>query len=291
MSSANVTEQFDSQVGEALTGAPSQMQVAARPVAPLARKIAMRAGWAIVGFAVFVILWGAVVKVFHIPAVQVPTPAATWTAVRENFSVLVSNAEPTIEEALFGFLAAVIVGVPLGYLLARPGRLGSSLNAVTVAAQIFPKICIAPLFIIWFGLGLFPRALFVFILGFFPIALNSAAGFASVPNDVRDLGSILEFGPVARLRHLYIPWALPSMFTGLKLTASYILIAGIAAEFVGAESGLGILITQAQTNLNMALAFAGVAAVAIVGFVIYGFVVLLEALLIPWHISRRRQAS
>jgi NitT/TauT family transport system permease protein len=287
MSVANSTPNVDQPVQQQAVPAASPPK-SVRPAAALLRKIVVRGMWSIIGLVVFIALWAAVVKVFDIPSTQVPTPSETWTALHQNFHYLMINAESTVAEALWGFAAAIVFGVPLGYLLARPGRFGVSLNVIIVAAQIFPKICIAPLFVIWFGFGLFPRALFVFILGFFPIALNAAAGFAGVPNDVRDLGAILRLGSVSRLRRLYGPWALPFIFTGLKLTASYVLIAGIAAEFVGAENGLGIVITQAQTNLDMGLAFAGVAVVAVIGFMIYGFIVLLEAISIPWHVSRRQ---
>lgn len=243
----------------------------------------------IVVLAVIVGIWAAVCAIWKLPAAELPTPAAVWSSMGTNWGTIWGNTEPTVLESVAGFAISIALGIPLGFLLSRPGWLSTGLNAGTVAMQIFPKICLAPLFLVWFGFGYFPKILFVVLLGFFPIAMNAAAGFASVPSDVRELGEIIGFGPLARLRRLNGPWALPQIFTGLKISASFIVIAAIVIEFTGAETGLGVLIVQSQTSLNLSLTFATVIVVAVVGFLIYGLVSLAEMLAIPWHVSRRNK--
>jgi NitT/TauT family transport system permease protein len=248
-----------------------------------------RTGIVIVVLAAIVGIWAAVCAIWKMPPAELPTPVAVWSAMGANWGTIWANTAPTVLESIAGYAISIALGIPLGFLLSRPGWLSTGLNAGTVAMQIFPKICLAPLFLVWFGFGYFPKILFVVLLGFFPIAMNAAAGFASVPDDVRELGSIIGFGPLARLRRLNGPWALPQIFTGLKISASFIVIAAIVIEFTGAESGLGVLIVQSQTSLNLSLAFATVIVVAIVGFVIYGLVSLAEYAAIPWHVSRRNK--
>jgi NitT/TauT family transport system permease protein len=250
---------------------------------------AQRSGIAVVVLAAIVGIWAAVCAIWHMPAAELPTPSAVWSAMGANWGTIWGDTEPTVLESVAGYAISIAAGIPLGFLLSRPGWLSTGLNTGTVAMQIFPKICLAPLFLVWFGFGYFPKILFVVLLGFFPIAMNAAAGFASVPSDVRELGVIIGFGPLARLRRLNGPWALPQIFTGLKISASFIVIAAIVIEFTGAESGLGVLIVQSQTSLNLSLTFATVIIVAIVGFLVYGLVSLAEYAAIPWHVSRRHK--
>lgn len=248
-----------------------------------------RTGIVVLVLAAIVGIWAAIDAIWKLPPAELPTPAATWHAMTGNWGTIWGNTQPTVVESVAGYAISIVFGVPLGFLLSRPGWLSTALNAGTVSMQIFPKICLAPLFLVWFGFGYFPKVLFVVLLGFFPIAINAAAGFSSVPSDVRELGSIIGFGPLARLRHLNGPWALPQIFTGLKVSASFIVIAAIVIEFTGAESGLGVLIIQSQTSLNLSLTFATVIIVAVVGFLIYGLASLAEAVAIPWHVSRRHK--
>jgi NitT/TauT family transport system permease protein len=238
---------------------------------------------------VIVLLWWAIVEVFNLPATELPPPGSVWDDLHGQWSVLWAQATPTIIESIIGYVISVALGVPLGYVISRPGPFARALNTGAVALQIFPKIAVAPLFLVWFGFGYAPRVLFIVLMSFFPIALNSAAGFASVPLDVHDLGSIVGMGPLARIRKLQGPWALPQIFTGLKLAASFAVIAALVSEFSGGTQGLGVLIVQLEANLNISLMFAAILLVTVLGFVFYGLISLLEMVAIPWHVSRRHR--
>ena len=238
---------------------------------------------------VIVLLWWAIVEVFSLPATELPPPSSVWRDLHDNWSVIWTQATPTIIESVAGYAISAALGVPLGYVISRPGPVARSLNTGAVALQIFPKVAVAPLFLVWFGFGYAPRILFIVLMSFFPIALNAAAGFASVPLDLQDLGSIVGMGPLARLRHLQGPWALPQIFTGLKIAASFAVIAALVSEFSGGTQGLGVLIVQLEANLNISLMFAAIIVVTVLGFVFYGLVSVLEMIAIPWHVSRRRK--
>jgi NitT/TauT family transport system permease protein len=238
---------------------------------------------------VIVLLWWAIVEVFNLPATELPPPGSVWEDLHGQWSVLWAQATPTIIESIIGYVISVALGVPLGYVISRPGPFARALNTGAVALQIFPKIAVAPLFLVWFGFGYAPRVLFIVLMSFFPIALNSAAGFASVPLDLHDLGSIVGMRPLARIRKLQGPWALPQIFTGLKLAASFAVIAALVSEFSGGTQGLGVLIVQLEANLNISLMFAAILVVTVLGFVFYGLISLLEMVAIPWHVSRRHR--
>jgi NitT/TauT family transport system permease protein len=252
-------------------------------------RLLTRVGITVGVIVVIVLLWWAIVEVFNLPATELPPPWSVWDDLHGQWSVLWAQATPTIIESIIGYVISVALGVPLGYVISRPGPFARALNTGAVALQIFPKIAVAPLFLVWFGFGYAPRVLFIVLMSFFPIALNSAAGFASVPLDVHDLGSIVGMGPLARIRKLQGPWALPQIFTGLKLAASFAVIAALVSEFSGGTQGLGVLIVQLEANLNISLMFAAILLVTVLGFVFYGLISLLEMVAIPWHVSRRHR--
>jgi NitT/TauT family transport system permease protein len=237
---------------------------------------------------VAVLIWAAIVKVFAIPVAELPTPAATWDSLTANASELLSNAGPTVSEALVGYALAIVVGIPLGYAISRRGPVAAGLRQAVLATQIFPKVAIAPLLTVLLGFGELPKYLFIFLLGIFPIAMNTAAGFASVPLELNELGAVTGFNALARLWRLQLPWSLPQIFTGLKLSATFVLTGALVYEFVSGQEGLGVLILRAQNDVDAPLMISALVVVGIVGFLLYGIIAALEAIAIPWHISRRR---
>jgi NitT/TauT family transport system permease protein len=258
-------------------------------IVPALLRLLIRTAITLAVLVVIVLLWWAIVEVFNLPATELPPPGSVWRDLHGNWGVIWAQATPTIIESVAGYAISAALGVPLGYVISRPGPFARSLNTGAVALQIFPKVAVAPLFLVWFGFGYAPRILFIVLMSFFPIALNAAAGFASVPLDLQDLGSIVGMGPLARLRHLQGPWALPQIFTGLKIAASFAVIAALVSEFSGGTQGLGVLIVQLEANLNISLMFAAIIVVTVLGFVFYGLVSVLEMIAIPWHVSRRRK--
>lgn len=237
-----------------------------------------------------VLIWAVVVKLFAIPVAELPSPADTWRSLTASSADLLSNTGPTVSEALVGYSMAIVVGIPLGYAISRRGPAAAGLRQAVLATQIFPKVAIAPLLTVLLGFGPLPKYLFIFLLGIFPIAMNTAAGFASVPLELNELGVVTGFNALSRLWRLQLPWSLPQIFTGLKLSATFVLTGALVYEFVSGQEGLGVLIVRAQTNVDTPLMIAALVVVGIVGYLLYGIIAGLEAIAIPWHVSRRRGA-
>lgn len=258
-----------------------------RPEKAALLKLLGRVGIVAAVLVAILVVWELIVALFSMPVAILPSPIEVAKTGWDSRGYLWTNAVPTILESVVGYTFAVVIAVPVGLLLSRPGRIATALNTGVLSMQIFPKVAIAPLLIIWFGFGYFPKFLFVFLLGFFPVAISSSSGFASVPSALRDLGRVLGLGRWDLIRKLYGPHALPQIFTGMKISAAFAMTAAIVYEFVGANSGLGYVITAAQANIRTPLMFAALLAVTVLGFMIYGAVVAIEAVSIPWHISRR----
>jgi NitT/TauT family transport system permease protein len=154
-----------------------------------------------------------------------------------------------------------------------------------------PKVAIAPLFVIWFGFGLMPKVLIVFMLAFFPMLANGIAGFKSVPTDIMEFARSTGAGRVRTFWKVRLPHALPSIFTGLKVGAALAAIGAVVGEFVASDRGLGYLLLEYNGDLNTPMVFAVIVFLSTIGLVVYGLVVAAERFIIPWHVSQRAVAT
>jgi NitT/TauT family transport system permease protein len=158
---------------------------------------------------------------------------------------------------------------------------------VLVFTQLVPKIALAPLFIIWFGFGLFPKVFMTFLLSFFPIVIDSIAGFRSLDREIEHLIRSMGLGAWPAFVKVRLPHALPQIFTGLKVAITLATVGAIIGEFVGSDRGLGYLLLVAGGDLRTELLFATLGVLTAIGLVLYYVMTLLERLASPWHVSRR----
>ena len=138
-----------------------------------------------------------------------------------------------------------------------------------LVAQLVPKVAIAPLLLIWFGYGLFPKILVAFLVAFFPIVVNGASGLASVQPELMDLGCSLQASRWQTFWKFRVPTALPELFSGMKIAVTLAIIGAIIGEFVGGNRGLGYLIIVANQELDTALAFAAIFLLSVAGIILY----------------------
>jgi NitT/TauT family transport system permease protein len=236
---------------------------------------------------VLIALWQLAITVLNPSPLEFPTPGDVLKVFGNSHQALLSNLWPTLEEAVIGMAASIVIGIPLGFVLALPGRLSRAFYSLIVLLQTVPRIAVAPIFVVWLGFGASPKYIFVFLLSFFPIVLNTNAGVRSVPMDMRNLTRILRMGRLEAIRRVELPYALPSIFSGIKIAVTLSVIGAIVAEFVGSNTGLGYLIVQGEGNIEMPLIFACVIVVSILGYVLFAIVGVAERLMIPWHVSQR----
>ena len=156
-----------------------------------------------------------------------------------------------------------------------------------VFLQIVPKIAVAPLFIIWFGYGLVPKVLLVFLLSFFPVVVSAVQAFRSVDPDIMDLARITGASAWRMFWKVQLPHALPTLFTGFKVAAALSSTAAVVAEFVASDRGLGYLLLEYNEQLRHADAFAAILVLSVLGLLLYAAVELIERIAIPWHVSHR----
>lgn len=257
----------------------------------LANPALRRTGEIVLSFAGFLIFWEVAVRLFDFPQYILPAPSLIWKGLVGRFGSLVTAAGYTAQPMLWGYAAAVVFGVVIALGVAFVRVIEIAVYPLLVFLQIVPKIAVAPLFIIWFGFGLIPKVLLVFLLSFFPVVVSSIQAFRSVDADIMDLARSTGAGAWRIFLKVQLPHALPTLFTGFKVAAALSSTAAVVAEFVASDRGLGYLLLEYNGNLETALSFAAILVLSVLGLALYGVVELIERIAIPWHVSQRAGGS
>lgn len=239
----------------------------------------------------FLLIWEFCARVFGLPSYILPAPSEIGVELVRRRAQYWNAAIFTMQPMLIGFACAVVIGVALALLVAFSPAMEKTIYPLLVFFQIVPKIAVAPLFIIWFGFGLTPKVLLVFLLSFFPVVVSAITAFRSVDADILDLARSTGTGRWRTFVRVQIPHALPTLFTGFKVAAALSATAAVVAEFVASDRGLGYLLLEANGNLNTSMAFGSVFVLTALGFALYAAVELAEQILIPWHVSQRVHAD
>jgi NitT/TauT family transport system permease protein len=240
----------------------------------------------LLGIVFVLVVWQGTIWLFDIQSFILPSPLDVWEATRENWRWLLEESWPTLQAIVLGFGLSVLVGLPLAILLASSRRLEELVNPILVFSQTVPKVAIAPLFLIWFGFGMTPKVVIAFLIAFFPIVVDSTVGLKSVPQDLEDLVASTGTSWRRALTKARLPYALPNIFSGMKLAITFATIGAVVAEFVGTSEGLGYVIQIANGRFNTPLVFAAVIVLSVMGLLLFQLVALAERLAIPWHASQ-----
>ena len=244
--------------------------------------------------AVMVVLlvaaWQACIWAFRPSSYLVPAPMDVVRAAGEMRVPLAGAAWMTGTSAAIGFAIAAGAGVLAGSVLAAVPFLMRGLYPIATLLQMVPLVAIAPLLVIWCGYGPRTAVASAAIVSVFPVLAATLDGMRGTDRGLVELFGTLRAGRVQRWWKLELPWAIPSIVTGLRVAAGLSVIGAIVGEFVGAfagdESPVGILILSAMRENRTDLVFAAVAVAAIVGFVLFGLVSLGGWLLLRrWHAS------
>ncbi len=195
----------------------------------------------------------------------------------------------TVWEALLGFAIGSATGAFLGFVLSHWPLLGKSWYPYIVGFQSLPKVAFAPLMVVWFGFGLEGKVLITAIITFFPVLVNTMAGYQSVEPERIELARSCNASEWHLLSKIIIPSCLPFLFAGLGVASVLSIIGAVVGEFVGASAGLGMLLMQYNQSLEIAPLFAVILLLGVIGFLMNYAVGLLERRYCFW--ARRANAA
>ncbi|WP_052049919.1 ABC transporter permease [Leptolyngbya sp. KIOST-1] len=235
-----------------------------------------------VAVVILLIVWEAATQLLQVPTFILPAPSDIWAA-GQNFGTTVwRNGIHTLNTTLMGFFLGLISGVLLGFLIGYSRLAYVILYPLLVGFNTIPKVALVPLLAIWFGIGTIPAVITAFTLAFFPIAVNVAAGLATVEPEMQDVLRSLGASPWEVFRKVGFPHSLPYLFASLKVAISLAFIGSVISETVASNRGIGYVIVSASASFNVPLAFLAILALAVMGIVLYGVFALIEQRTIHW---------
>ena len=235
--------------------------------------------------------WEFAVAAFNVSSLMFPAPSSVAMALWRGLSrgLYWQHLETTALEMVVGLSIGAAGGFVLGVLISEFQQVGRILFPYLVSIQSLPKVAIAPLIVMWFGFGIESKLVVVALITFFPILINTLSGLAVVDEQRIDLMRVLLADRWQTFLYVRLPSAASTIFAGLNVAVVLALTGAIVAEFVGAQRGLGVLLLQAQTNLDTAGMFAVLVFLAGIGLIANVSVRRLERTVLYW--AKRREEN
>lgn len=230
--------------------------------------------------AALILLWEVLVRWYAVPEVILPTPNRVYQRILQTWPFLLQHAVPTGVESAVGFLLATVLGMGIALLLTYSKWAYVTLYPNVVLLQLIPKIALAPLFIVWLGIGSSSRLAFSVFIAFFPVVIATQTGLNATPPDMLRLCKALTARSWQVFLSVRFPYALPHIFAGLKIAVTFAIIGVIVGEFITAQAGLGYLVLFASSQAETALVLASIAMLCVVGLLLYGIVAGLERIIL-----------
>lgn len=237
--------------------------------------------------AALVLIWQVCVVAFEIPVYLLPSPARIWTDSIANAGTLGLHTLATLKTVLLGFFVSVAVSLPLAVLITSSKAVANAVYPILVLTQSIPKVALAPILVILLGTNELPRIVVTFLVAFFPLVIAVATGLISVPRDLVELGRSYRGSEWQLLRRIRLPYAVPMIFSGLKVAVTLSVVGAVVAEFVNADAGLGYFIITSTAFFETPLAFAALIILSLMGIVLFQAVVVIERIAFPWSPSNQ----
>ena len=236
-------------------------------------------------------IWEAICRIFNVSSFIMPAPSQIAMAMVQYWKPLLYNSFVTLWTTLAGFLLAVAFGLLLGLVVGWSRAIYRGLYPVMIGFNSIPKVAVVPILIMWFGIGEVPAILTAFLISFFPIVVNVATGLATIEPELEDVLRALGASKLDVMRKVGIPRSMPYFFGSLKVAITLAFVGAVVSETVGANAGLGHLMSQAGSNFQMPLVFAGLMALAIEGIVMYAATALIEQRMAGWAFRSQHSAG
>jgi len=240
-------------------------------------------------FVATIAAWEAVVRIFHIPVFILPSPTQVGMALYRGLAsgVYLDHLKYTLLETLLGFIVGSALGFFLGTAVAMNRYVEFFFYPYIVMFQSLPKVALAPLIVVWFGLGLTSKVINAALVAFFPLLVNTMVGLKSADEDRVSLMRSLAASNQQIFWMLRLPNALPFVMAGLDVAMIFALIGAIVAEFVGAQRGLGMLIQSMNFNMDVSGQFSILLILSLVGLILNRIIMLIRRRVMFWDPSEK----
>jgi NitT/TauT family transport system permease protein len=241
-------------------------------------------------FIALVVVWEGACRIFAIPSFLLPSPSAI---VRAGFEISaaqwLTNISATLRVALMGYVVAIVVSIPLAVALVNSRFLSRTLYPILVIVQSTPIVAVAPIIVVTLGASDLPRVVITFLITFFPIVVSTVTGLMATPEELIELSRSLRAGRTREMLHIRIPFAVPYIFSALKISITLAIIGAVVAEFVAAEHGLGFFIMFSTSFFKIPQAFAGLVVLVALSLILFRLCTLTQRWLVPWSLPKSQR--
>jgi putative hydroxymethylpyrimidine transport system permease protein len=226
-----------------------------------------------------------------VPTFIWPPPSLVAATLRDEAGLLAEHTVVTLREVVLGFLISIAAGVAIGVALHLWATARRAVYPILIASQSIPTIVLAPVLVLALGFNIGPKLAIVALFCFFPIVVAAVDGLRAVDPEYTRMMLTLDASRLDILRRVEFPAALPQLFSGIRIAATYAAIGAVFAEWAGSDAGLGWELVQAQGRVDTPLVFATIAVVTALALVLFGLVALAERLAVPWARQSRALSS
>ncbi len=234
--------------------------------------------------------WEGVVRGFSVREFVLPAPSQIAVAFIHYRKPIFDHALFTLTNTMIGFGFGVVIGALIGMLIGTSRLAYAGLYPVLVGVNSMPKAAVVPILVLWMGIGHPPAITTAFLLSFFPIAVNVAAGLITTEPELEDVLRSLGASRIDILRKVGLPRSLPYFFASLKIAITLAFVGAVISETLASNDGIGFLMLQAGAQFRVPLMFAGLVVVAAMGFATYLIFSLIESRMTGWA-TRRHDMS
>lgn len=242
----------------------------------------------VIAIVVAIIIWQLITTFQLVSPIALPTPISVWQTLISLLTTgfagqtIFTDIGVSALRILVGFLAAVIIGVPLGLLMGRSQVVFQIIDPFLQFIRPVPPLAYIPLLVVWFGINELPKIILI-LIGTLPIIIiSTVSGVRSTPVQRIRVAQCLGATPLQLFRYTILPSALPEIFTGMRIGIGIAWSCLVAAEFIAADAGLGYLVQYAGNQLQVGIIFVGIIAIGLLGYAMELVIRGIERIAVPW---------
>lgn len=241
-------------------------------------------------FVILIVLWEGLTRAFNVPTFVLPPPSR----IIGGFGAVetarwIEHIWATLRVALIGFAVAIAVSLPIAVGLAKSRLLSRAIYPLLVVIQSVPVVAVAPIIIVVLGTDDAPRVVITFMISFFPLVVSITTGLLATPPELIELSRSLRASQFREISQIRIPYAIPYIFSGLKISVTLAVIGAVVAEFVAAEAGLGYFIQFSTSMFRLPQAWSGLIVLVVMSLTLFQLVSLIQRLFYSWSLPKERR--
>lgn len=229
------------------------------------------------------VVWELVVRIADVPAWLLPSPLKVLTEANTGWLNFYPDILATTKITVIGFVVGGLIGIIVAVILHLIPTLRDSIYPLLILSQNVPIIVLAPLLVIWFGFGLLPKIIVITLVCFFPITVAALDGFKQTPAELKHYMMMAGASRSQLFWKLELPFSLPSVFSGFKISATYSVMGAVISEWLGAKEGIGVYMTFASSSFRTDRVFVAIFTIMLLSLIFFLIIVLLEKVLIRWQ--------